>query len=224
MTGGDKEGAATSSVVRGRTMERRLYIFRVRIERLDDPTIHSAPSPLLLCEAPVAFRAITFEIPTPLPPTLSVARSTAIDNSAAIHSNSDRDLENYNKTMSQSTTTMLGNAANLNGSVIGGKFDILPFPIDPHGHFGEFLEELEHRVAVGWQPDRKHSSEFLQVVATTAVEAVAGAEVIADADGIGGGGAEWDEFWDQASEIGSQTNPSYMIHVWIGGNMGKGVH
>ena len=52
MTVGDKEGAATSSVVRGRTMERRLYIFRVRIERLDDPTIHSAPSPLLLCEAP----------------------------------------------------------------------------------------------------------------------------------------------------------------------------
>ena len=93
----------------------------------------------------VAFRAITFEIPTPLPPTLSVARSTAIDNSAAIHSNSDRDPENYNTTMSQSTTTMLGNAANLNGSVIGGKFDILPFPIDPHGHFGEFLEELEHR-------------------------------------------------------------------------------
>ena len=54
------------------------------------------------------------------------------------------------KQMSQSTTTMLGNAANLNGSVIGGKFDILPFPIDPH---------------------------------------------------TGGGGAEWDEFWDQASEI-----------------------
>ena len=209
MTGGDKEGAATSSVVRGRTMERRLYVFRVRIERLDDPTVHSAPSPLLLCEAPVAFRAITFEIPTPLPPTLSVARSTAIDNSAPMHSNSDRDLENYNKTMSQSTTTMLGNAANLNGSVIGGKFDILPFPIDPHGHFGSFGGVGAPRGG-GMAPDRKHSSENLQVVQRRPLKQSLG-QVIADADGIGGGGAEWDEFWDQASEIGSQTNPSYMI-------------
>jgi len=58
-----EEGVLAAAAAAATAAARRhVYVFRTRVESMEDPLIRSAPSPLLLCEAPAAFAPLVFPI------------------------------------------------------------------------------------------------------------------------------------------------------------------